>query len=639
MQDRRLATSAADEPRVPQRRDRPPLGRRRGGPLEPRPRRGVDAGASSLLGRHDELVEVAAAALRRRRRRRAAPRAPRRAAPSADRRAVLVTTVFDLLFAQYGVAREAAAGRVAGGLRRRGGPYTPAWQEPYTGVDRRTRRRGSRASSPRNAERTGGALDDHHGRGREPLVPRRPRPTAAMLTAAPAVAAARASTAAGWATTSARRRCARSRGWSTVAFALDWARPAAPAARRRRSGTCSRDQWRYETLTSAGEFDLARGQRRARAGAHMADRVARAARLGWLPFYPQFDRNPLDVADEAADGGREADAELRRLRELQARARLRFAVRGPGRAGELAARSGSSGGRTCSAPRAKGHEYFLRHYLGVPDAAIARRSAAGERPRDVVWRDSARGEARPRRRPRLPHGRLARSTRTSSCRRPPGTRRTTSRRTDMHPFIHPLNAAVPPPLGVEDRLGHLQPDRRSAFSELADDAPRHRAPTSSRRRSCTTRRRSSRSAGGARLAKGECEPVPGKTMPGLVVGRARLHGGRTSDSCRSARWSSRPGSARKGVSWKLDDELDELRAAQRARRRRRRPGALPARSRRERRARRSSRCRADDERRGSRSRASARWRTKVGTRARGPRRGARATCASRSPTSRASRAG
>ena len=32
---------------------------------------------------------------------------------------------------------------------------------------------------------------------------------------------------------------------------------------------------------------------------HTADTIAQSARLGWMPFYPQFGRNPLDLADEA----------------------------------------------------------------------------------------------------------------------------------------------------------------------------------------------------------------------------------------------------------------------------------------------------------------------------------------------------
>ncbi|MGR6923001.1 molybdopterin-dependent oxidoreductase [[Actinomadura] parvosata] len=46
----------------------------------------------------------------------------------------LVTTVFDLLLAAYGVARPGLPGVWPGGYEDRAQPYTPAWQEAYTGV-------------------------------------------------------------------------------------------------------------------------------------------------------------------------------------------------------------------------------------------------------------------------------------------------------------------------------------------------------------------------------------------------------------------------------------------------------------------------------------------------------------------------
>ncbi|MEV0316770.1 molybdopterin-dependent oxidoreductase [Nonomuraea fuscirosea] len=46
----------------------------------------------------------------------------------------LVTTVFDLLLAVYGVARPGLPGVWPAGYEDRAEPYTPAWQEAYTGV-------------------------------------------------------------------------------------------------------------------------------------------------------------------------------------------------------------------------------------------------------------------------------------------------------------------------------------------------------------------------------------------------------------------------------------------------------------------------------------------------------------------------
>lgn len=39
----------------------------------------------------------------------------------------------------------------------------------------------------------------------------------------------------------------------------------------------------------------------------MADLNAYAARLGWVASHPAFDRNPLDLADQARAAGQEVD--------------------------------------------------------------------------------------------------------------------------------------------------------------------------------------------------------------------------------------------------------------------------------------------------------------------------------------------
>ena len=123
--------------------------------------------ALTLLGRHDELVEVDL------------PRfdvgesegggAHRRGVPAKRIGGKLVTTVFDLLARAVGVASRRAPRRVARRLRRPQ-PYTPAWQQEHTGVDAGRVMRVAREFA-RNAERTERALDDRDGRRDEPLVP------------------------------------------------------------------------------------------------------------------------------------------------------------------------------------------------------------------------------------------------------------------------------------------------------------------------------------------------------------------------------------------------------------------------------------------------------------------------------------
>ncbi|GAA2881969.1 hypothetical protein GCM10020220_085290 [Nonomuraea rubra] len=84
----------------------------------------------------------------------------------------LVTTVYDLMLAQYGVAREGLPGRWPSAYDDAAEPYTPAWQEAITGVP-------AAAGGPHRAgirpQRRGvrRPFHDHHGCGDESLVPPR----------------------------------------------------------------------------------------------------------------------------------------------------------------------------------------------------------------------------------------------------------------------------------------------------------------------------------------------------------------------------------------------------------------------------------------------------------------------------------
>src|SRR6185312_2420711 len=117
-------------------------------------------------------------------------------------------------------------------------------------------------------------------------------------------------------------------------------------------------------------------------GKHILDVNALGARLGWLPSFPSFDRSTLDLVDEAESAGKEPADHV--VDELKA-GNLRFACEDPDaphnhpkvmtvwRANLL----GSSG---------KGHEYFLKHLLGVPDSAVRAEESPPElRPAEVTW--------------------------------------------------------------------------------------------------------------------------------------------------------------------------------------------------------------------------------------------------------------
>ena len=106
----------------------------------------------------------------------------------------------------------------------------------------------------------------------------------------------------GWAHYVGQEKCRPVTGWATLAMATDWSRPP-----RQMAGTsywyAHTDQWRYDGYRAdALASPLGRG--RFAGQAHM-DVLASAVAMGWTPFYPQFDRSSLDVADEARAAGRE----------------------------------------------------------------------------------------------------------------------------------------------------------------------------------------------------------------------------------------------------------------------------------------------------------------------------------------------
>ena len=80
----------------------------------------------------------------------------RRGVPAIRIAGTLVTTVFDLLLAQYGVGRAGLPGDVADRLRRRGAARTPRRGRSRSPAYRRRPRRGSAGSSPATPSCPGG---------------------------------------------------------------------------------------------------------------------------------------------------------------------------------------------------------------------------------------------------------------------------------------------------------------------------------------------------------------------------------------------------------------------------------------------------------------------------------------------------
>jgi nitrate reductase alpha subunit len=369
----------------------------------------------------------------------------------------LVTTVYDLLLAQYGVRREGLPGHWPADYDDATVPYTPAWQEPITGVPAKACARIAREFAD-NADRSGGRSMIVMGAGtnhwfHSDTIYR------AML-ALTTLTGCQGVNGGGWAHYVGQEKCRPVTGWAHLAFGLDWSRPP-----RQMAGTpywyLHTDQWRYDRYdagaiaspTSDGRF----------AGRHTADLLAQSARLGWMPSMPTFDRNPLEVADEAraANPDNPTSYVAEELRE----GRLGFACQDPD-APQNWPRVLTVWRANLLGSSAKGNEYFLRHLLGTQSSLRAEESGPEHRPRDVRWRDEA------------PEGkldlllsldfRMTSTTLFSDVVLPAATwyEKHDLSSTDMHPFVHAFNPAIAPPWQTRTDFRAFHGIAR-AFSTLA----------------------------------------------------------------------------------------------------------------------------------------------------------------------------
>ena len=364
---------------------------------------------------------------------------PVRKVKTADGGIAIVTTAYDLLMAQYGVTR-GLPGQYPKDYDDADAPYTPAWSEKFTGMGRDVLIRFAREWG-NTANLTKGKCSVIIGAGinhwyHGNLMYRAGDPCADVLRLR------RRQRRRAGALRTGQEKLAPMESWSSIAFARDWT----PASRLQNAPSwhyVHSDQWRYEkqftdyhTVPSdQGPDSLASG--------HTMDVQVRAVRSGWLPFYPQFNRNPLDVVREAEQTGAKTPEEVGDYATQKLKSgELKFAVEDPD-APENWPRVWFIWRGNALMASAKGHEYFLKHYLGTHTNAIAT-DIAKDAVKEVVWRDPA------------PQGkmdlvvdlnfRMDTSALYSDIVLPAATwyEKADLNSTDMHSFIHPLSKAVPP---------------------------------------------------------------------------------------------------------------------------------------------------------------------------------------------------
>ncbi|MGB5987109.1 MAG: nitrate reductase subunit alpha [Desulfobacterales bacterium] len=477
-------------------------------------------------------------------------RVPFKTVPAASGN-LRVTTVFDLLAAQLGVLPKTAPSRAGDYPNDYSDPkpYTPAWQEAITGVPAEDAIRVAREFAD-NAEQTRGKSMIFLGAGtnhwyHSDMIYR----TIINLTT---LCGCQGVNGGGWAHYVGQEKVRPQAAWSQIAFGLDWRRPP-----RLQNGTSfyyfASDQWRYDGQQPESVLSPLSNQR---ALPHMADYNAIAARLGWLPSYPQFDRNPIDLVQEALAGGAVSDEEIAAYAvDLLKTGKLRFAVEDPDNPANFprmlflwrANLLGASG---------KGHEYFLKHLLGTEHAVLNTDSEL--RPQQIQWRDPA------------PEGkldllvtlelRMSTSAMYADIALPAAGwyEMHDLNTTDMHPFIHPFNPAIDPPWEtrtnweqfktIAEKFSQMAVDHLGEVKDLVATPLMHDSPGEIAQAEVLDWR------------KGECEPRPGQTMPNLsVVTRdyANVYAMMTALGPLAA--SAGVGS--KGIMWKAEEEVEALKTS------------------------------------------------------------------------------
>ncbi|NUU23888.1 MAG: nitrate reductase subunit alpha, partial [Streptomycetaceae bacterium] len=420
----------------------------------------------------------------------------------------LVTTVFDLLLAQYGVARSGLPGRWPTSYDDADEPYTPAWQAAITGVDAERAARIAREFAA-NAEESQGRSMIIMGAGTNHWFHSdtiyRAFLTLTTLTGCQGV------NGGGWAHYVGQEKVRPITGYSAIATAADWNRPA-----RQMIQTAywylHADQFRYDPF--GADTLAAAGGGAPFAGKATADVIAASARMGWMPSYPTFDRNPLELADEAASAGRSVAEHV--VAELKA-GRLRFAGEDPD-APENFPRVLTVWRANLLGSSAKGNEYFLKHLLGTDSSLRATEAPPEARPQDVVWRTEA------------PVGkldllltldfRMTSTTVFSDVVLPAATwyEKHDLSSTDMHPYVHAFNPAIAPPWQTRTDWDAFHTIAR-AFSRLAADHLGTRTDVVAAPLLHDTPDELATPHGRVRDWKtGACEPEPGRTMPNASAG-------------------------------------------------------------------------------------------------------------------------
>lgn len=464
----------------------------------------------------------------------------------ADGSEGLVTTVFDLMAANYGIDRGLGGAGVATNYDD-DLPYTPAWQERITGVKRKDVITVARQFAE-NADKThgksmviiGAAMNHWYH------MDMNYRGIINMLMLCGCVG----QSGGGWAHYVGQEKLRPQTGWLPLAFALDWHRPP-----RHMNSTSffyvHSSQWRHEKLGM--EEILSPLADPAEWKGSQIDYNVRSVRMGWLPAAPEFSDNPLELCRAAeAEGKTPQEHVVEKLKKGD----LGFSFEDPDNPKNFPRnlfvwRSnllGSSG---------KGHEYFLKYLLGTTHGVQGKDlgEEGGQKPLEVKWRDAQEGK--------LDllvtlDFRMSTTCMYSDVVLPTATwyEKNDLNTSDMHPFIHPLSRAVDPAWesrsdweifkGIARKfsevcVGHLGKEKDIVAVPTLHDTPTELAQPLEVKD----------------WKRGECDLIPGKTAPALAVVE-RNYPETYQKFTSLGPLLSKLGNGGKGIKWNTEEEVKVL---------------------------------------------------------------------------------
>ncbi|MUG09957.1 nitrate reductase subunit alpha [Commensalibacter melissae] len=497
----------------------------------------------SLLGKHDNVAEVVfnyfAGESKNEQMLR---KVPVKTITLADGNQIKVTTVFDLMAANYSIDRG-----LGDGARdyMDDVPYTPKWQEKHTGVKPELVIQVAREFA-QNADKTHGKSMVIVGAGLNHWyhMDMSYRGIINMLMLCGCIG----QSGGGWCHYVGQEKLRPQTGWAPLAFGLDWNRPS-----RQMNGTSffynHTSQWRHEKLAinevasqnSLSEFE----------GMALIDCNAKAERMGWLPSAPQLSMNPLTLTQNAIAQNKDPiDYAVEGLKS----GAIDMSCNDPDNPVNFPRNMfvwrsnilGSSG---------KGHEYFLKYLLGTQNAVLSEEQNC-IKPKEIKVREAAEGKLDLL---VVLDFRMSTTCLYADVILPTATwyEKNDLNTSDMHPFIHPLSEAVQP-LWQSKSDWEIFKGLAGKFSELAAGYLGNQKDLVLTPLMHDTPQELGQPFDVKDWKKGECDPIPGKTMPAMKV-IERNYGAIYEQFTSIGPLLEKLGNGGKGISWDTKHEVDQLR--------------------------------------------------------------------------------